>query len=204
MIVVAGGDSTRFGSDKLTADVNGQPLLSHTISSVSPYVDQVVLSVREDLIAQFQSPDLIVVAGGRDRTSSEINALNAAPQSALIGIHDGARPAISGQLIDALFEAASVDGGAIPGLEPDDLGVDHEMDHPTKGRIRVQTPQVFWGPELKAAYAVAARTGFTGADTMAVVHQFTNIEATVVPGDPMNIKVTHPKDLARIRSFLSR
>ncbi|HEY5889497.1 MAG TPA: 2-C-methyl-D-erythritol 4-phosphate cytidylyltransferase [Acidimicrobiia bacterium] len=195
MIIVAGGSSTRFGSDKLLARVNQKAVLNHTIDAIAPFVDQIVLVVRSELIEQFRSPGLIVVAGGENRTYSETNGIAASPPSTLIGIHDGARPAVSRQLIDSLFEEAALTGGAIPGLEPDGLGIDNEVVHPTRGPIRVQTPQVFWGPELKAAYAAAARTGYTGPDTMAVVHEFTNLEVTVIPGDPANIKVTHPEDL---------
>ena len=195
MIIVAGGSSTRFGSDKLLARIDQKTILNHTIDSVAPHVDQIVLVVREELIEQFSSPGLIVVAGGENRTRSEMNGIAVSPPSTLIGIHDGARPAVSARLIESLFDEAATTGGAVPGLEPDGLGIDNEVFHPTRGAIRVQTPQVFWGPELKAAYLAAARTGYTGPDTMAVVHQFTNLEVTVIPGDPKNIKVTHPEDL---------
>lgn len=198
MIIVAGGKSTRFGSDKLLAQINKKPLLNHTIDSVAPFVDQIVLVIREELIEQFESPDLIVVAGGDNRTRSEINGVAASPPSTLIGIHDGARPAVSGEMIDAVFDEAAVTGGAVPGLEPDGLGIDNEVFYPTRGTVRVQTPQVFWGPELRAAYLAASKSGYTGPDTMAVIHQFTNLEVTVIPGDPKNIKVTHPEDLKKL------
>lgn len=198
MIIVAGGKSMRFGSDKLLARINEKPLLNHTIDSVAPFVDQIVLVVREELIEQFASPDLIVVAGGENRTQSEINGVAASPPSTLIGIHDGARPVVSGEMIASLFDEAAVTGGAVPGLEPDGLGIDNEVFHPARGVIRVQTPQVFWGPELRAAYLVASKSDYTGPDTMAVIHQFTNLEVTVIPGDPKNIKVTHPEDLKKL------
>lgn len=202
MIIVAGGSSTRFGSDKLVAQVAGRSLLHHTLEAVAPHVDQVVLAVRADLIEEFESDQIIIVVGGDDRTASEMNALAATPASALIGIHDGARPLVSGALIDALFTAAAENGGAVPGLDPDGLGVDNEFHHPTKGPVRVQTPQVFWGPELKAAYVAAKHADFTGPDTAAVVRQFTNLEIVVVPGEPENIKVTHPDDLERVADLL--
>lgn len=202
MIVVAGGSSSRFGSDKLLAEIAGQPLLKHTIDAIVPHVDQLVLAIREDLMGRFQRDGVVVTRGGSNRTESEAAGLLAASASSLIGIHDGARPAITGDLIEALFDAAKSEGGAIPALKPDGRGVDNEFTHPTQGPLRVQTPQVFWGPELKAAYATATRTGYSAPDTMAVIHKFTNLNVVVVPGDPNNIKVTYPEDLETVRANL--
>jgi molybdopterin-guanine dinucleotide biosynthesis protein A len=42
-IVLAGGRSSRFGSDKMAADYQGRPLLFHAIGSVSSVADQIVL-----------------------------------------------------------------------------------------------------------------------------------------------------------------
>ena len=43
MIVVGGGSSSRFGSDKLMTDVAGQPLIVHTIVALQDHVDVCVL-----------------------------------------------------------------------------------------------------------------------------------------------------------------
>lgn len=45
-IILAGGRSERFGSDKLQVEIAGKPLLEHAIWAVSAVVDDVVLSVR--------------------------------------------------------------------------------------------------------------------------------------------------------------
>jgi molybdenum cofactor guanylyltransferase len=44
-IVLAGGRSSRFGSDKLVAELDGASLLARTITAVAPVVDGVVVAV---------------------------------------------------------------------------------------------------------------------------------------------------------------
>jgi 2-C-methyl-D-erythritol 4-phosphate cytidylyltransferase len=204
MIIVAAGSSTRFGSEKLLTEVGGTPLIAHTVAAIMPVVDHCVLVVRDDQIGRLTALELGVdiVAGGATRTESETAGLSALPPSRLIGIHDGARPAIGPSLIEQLFEAASRHGGAVPGLAPRGPLIERESLKPVEGAIAVQTPQVFWGPELKSAYEAANRSGFTGYDTADVVHNFTNLEVVVIPGDPDNIKVTYPEDLEKMRPML--
>jgi 2-C-methyl-D-erythritol 4-phosphate cytidylyltransferase len=204
MIIVAAGSSTRFGSDKLMADISGRPLIAHTVQAVKTAVDLCVLVARDDQIPALTALDLgiEIVPGGSTRTESETAGLAAVPPSRLIGIHDGARPAISRELIDQLFEAASLHGGAVPGIPPRAPLVERETLAPVDGAMAVQTPQVFWGPELKSAYLAANHSGFTGYDTADVVRNFTNLEIAVIPGDPRNIKITHHEDLDQVRLTL--
>ena len=204
MVIVAAGSSTRFGTDKLMSDISGQPLIAHTVMTVKTAVDFCVLVARDDQIAALQALNLgiDIVPGGATRTESETAGLAAVPPSRLIGIHDGARPAISRGLIDQLFEAASLHGGAVPGLPLHEALIERDGLTPVGNAVAVQTPQVFWGPELKSAYLAANQSGFTGDDTADVVRNFTNLEVAVIPGDPQNIKITYPEDLEEARATL--
>lgn len=205
MVIVAAGSSTRFGSDKLMSDIAGLPLIAHTVEAVESAVDFCVLVARDDQIAELTALNLGVeiVPGGSTRTESETAGLAAVPPSRLIGIHDGARPLVSRELIDRLFEAASLHGGAVPGLPPRAALLERDGLAPVRNAVAVQTPQVFWGPELKAAYVSANQSRFTGYDTAEVVRNFTNIEVAIVPGDPDNIKVTYQEDLDQVELTLS-
>lgn len=204
MVIVAAGSSTRFGADKLMTDISGRPLVAHTAMAVKSAVDFCVLVAREDQIAALESLNLgiDIVSGGATRTESETAGLAAVPPSRLIGIHDGARPMISRRLIDQLFEAATLHGGAVPGLPPRGVLIERDGLTPVRNAVAVQTPQVFWGPELKSAYLAADQAGFTGYDTADVVRNFTNLEIAVIPGDPDNIKITYPEDLEKARATL--
>jgi len=204
MVIVAAGSSLRFGADKLMSDVSGRPLIAHTVMTVKTAVDFCVLVARDDQIAALHALNLgiDIVAGGATRTESETAGLTAVPPSRLIGIHDGARPGISRGLINQLFEAASLHGGAVPALPPRGALIEREGLTPVDNAVAVQTPQVFWGPELKAAYLAANRAGFTGYDTADVVRNFTNLEVAVIPGDPENFKITYQEDLEKARATL--
>jgi molybdopterin-guanine dinucleotide biosynthesis protein A len=47
-IVLAGGASTRFGSDKVIADFEGRPLVHHALERVASVVDRIVLVLAPD------------------------------------------------------------------------------------------------------------------------------------------------------------
>lgn len=205
MIIVAAGSSTRFGSDKMLARIGERRLIEHTVDAVLAVVEHCVLVARSDQVETLRLLDLevTIVAGGATRTESELAGLAAVGQSALIGIHDGARPATSPEMMERLFVTAATSGGAVPGLPPARPLVERGTLGRVTEAVRVQTPQVFWGPELVAAYRAALTSGFSGHDTADIVHNFTNLEVMVVPGDPDNVKVTYPADIEVIRERLS-
>lgn len=198
MIVVGGGSSTRFGSDKLLADVAGRPLIAHTIEAVVDHVDRCVVVCRPEIIEEIATldPRIDVAAGGATRTLSEMAGLAAlAGEVDLIGIHDAARPVVEGLLVDHLFSIAATQGGAVPVVPPEKPIIDRKTHGPVVGLRRAQTPQVFRGPELMAAYVKAAQAGYEAHDTSEVMERFANITIVAVSGDQANVKVTYPEDL---------
>lgn len=205
MIVVAGGSATRFGGEKLMAEVAGEPLISHTVASVSGSADITVVVTRPDIVEPMTrlGLDAVITQGGRTRTDSELAGLAAlGKEYDLIGIHDAARPLVSPDLVERLFQRADEVGGAVPTLEPTQFLVDRRRLAPVNDLVTVQTPQVFRGPELFAAYVHAARTGFEGHDTVDVVERFGDLDIAAVAGDPGNVKVTFQADLDVVRSRL--
>lgn len=205
MIVVAGGTATRFGGDKLMTEIGGRPLIAHTVERVAASADITVVATRTDLVEQVKDLDLgvVVTAGGETRTDSELAGLTAlGAEFDLIGIHDGARPLVTRELVDLLYRTADDVGGAVPVIDVETPLVERRTLRPVRDAVRVQTPQVFRGPELLAAYVRAAQTAFAGHDTVDVIHQFSDIEIAAVPGDAANIKVTYPQDLDIVRKTL--
>lgn len=205
MVVVAAGSATRFGGEKLFAEVAGKPLISHTIEAVAGSSDIVVVVTRQVLIADVESlgHDVVVTRGGDTRTDSELAGLIALGREYdLIGIHDGARPLVSPALVTKLFETAEEIGGAAPALEPEGFIVERSTLRPVTDVVRMQTPQVFQGPGLMAAYVRAAQTEFVGHDSVEVVQTFGEMNIAFVPGESSNIKVTFPSDLEMVKNVL--
>ncbi len=206
MIVVGGGSSSRFGDDKLLAEVAGEPLVSHTVAAVRDLVDKCVLVIRPDIIEGISSLglDVEIVPGGSSRTLSEMAGLTALGGNFdLIGIHDAARPLVEPKLIDQLFLTAEATGGAVPVWKPDDLLVYRRELKPVERPVVAQTPQVFRGPELFAAYVRSAEAGYDGHDTVEIVHRYGELEIAAVPADPSNIKVTFPEDLEFVKRYFA-
>jgi len=205
MIIVAGGDSSRFDGDKLMTPIAGRPLVVHTVGAVAGLVDICVLVCREDQADAFAGvlPGVTVVPGGPTRTQSEMAGLAALPDEVeLIGIHDGARPLVSPGLIGLLFDTAAGVGGAVPVLRPFRPLVRRSDLGPVPGAAVAQTPQVFRAPVLLKAYRAAAASGFEGHDTADVVRAFSDVTIAAVDGEPGNIKVTYPSDLDIVRAAL--
>lgn len=190
----------------MMADVGGRPLIEHTIEAVKSSVDRCVVVCRADRVRALGKLDLGVelVSGGPTRTSSEMAGLVAVSKGAdLVGVHDGARPAVSPALIESLFLTASTVGGAVPVLAPGAFFLDKASNRLLVRVFAVQTPQVFRSGPLTEAYSHAAREGFAGHDTVEVVRRYSDVEIRSVPGDPANVKVTFPGDLDLIRAALS-
>lgn len=173
-----------------------------------------------------------IVPGGRvERWETVKLALAAVPEDAThVAIHDAARPAASDELIGRVFEAARVHAAVIPGVsvtstvkrvgeeavaaaEDDalasailgDAGSESvsarvvEATLPRERLVLVQTPQVFERALLERAYAEVDPTETT--DDASLVERLGE-PVMVVEGDPRNIKVTTPDDLAMVRSLL--
>ncbi|MFN0028434.1 MAG: 2-C-methyl-D-erythritol 4-phosphate cytidylyltransferase [Acidimicrobiales bacterium] len=142
----------------------------------------------------------VVVAGGSSRSASVRAGLAAVPPSAsVIVVHDAARPLATPALLAAVIGAV-LDGAdaAVPGLEVTDT-IRHRaggtLDR--SGLVRVQTPQAFRAEALRAAHRHPAEA----TDDATLVEQCGG-SVVVVPGEPTNIKLTDPTDLAVAETLL--
>jgi 2-C-methyl-D-erythritol 4-phosphate cytidylyltransferase len=149
-----------------------------------------------------------VVAGGESRWHSVKNALDSIDDVAgvdVIAVHDGVRPLANADLIGRVFEAARRDGAAIPVVALNDSvrQVVGESSHALdRSSLRaVQTPQAFDARLLLDAYRQPFDPTFT--DDASVVERFGH-SVTLVEGDPVNLKITRPMDLALAEYLLNK
>ena len=220
-IIVAGGSGTRFGAQlpKQFLELAGKPILMHSIETFGKNRDgsfDVIVTLPQGQMAlwrqlcekyAFDVPHC-VVAGGETRWHSVKNALDSIVDIAgvdVIAVHDGVRPLATTELIGRTIEAARRDGAAIPVVMLNDSvrqvagDASHALDRSTLRAV--QTPQAFDACLLIDAYSLPYQPSFT--DDASVVEQFGH-PVTLVEGDPNNLKITRPMDLAVAEYLLNQ
>jgi len=144
---------------------------------------------------------LAVVAGGATRLASARRGVEAAGDAPFVMVHDAARPLVGVDLVRAVMAATRRHGAAIPVLPvPDtvtELGatglVARTLDRDRLGLA--QTPQGSRTDWLRDALAKAEQQGGGATDEAAALER-AGRPVAVVPGDPLNRKITTPEDLA--------
>ncbi len=139
-----------------------------------------------------------VVDGGKERSDSVEAALaRVKPEADFVCVHDAARPCLTDAWIDEIFSAAEKTGAAIFAVPIfgtlKRVTPDHQIAE-TVSREQLweaQTPQVFGRQLLLDAYA--KRAGFNATDDAQLVERLGH-PVTVVPGSPINMKVTTKED----------
>ena len=220
-IIVAGGSGTRFGAQlpKQFLELGGKPILMRTIEAF--WVNRegaidLIVTLPADQFALWQelceryafAVPHRVVAGGETRWHSVKNALNTIIDTDgidVIAVHDGVRPMVTTDLIDRIFDAARHDGAAIPVVMLNDSvrqvtgDISHALD---RSSLRaVQTPQAFDARLLLDAYSQPYQPTFT--DDASVVERAGH-NVSLVEGDPRNLKITRPMDLALAEYLLNQ
>lgn len=212
VIVPAAGSARRMeGTDKILADLGGMPVIARTMLALQqcPYVDEIVLVTREDLMApigrlarKYQCTKVSrVVRGGATRTESVNIGLGRVDQRAqLIGIHDGARPLVDAQVLEQVFVKAAQTGAAAPAVPVKDTikrvrtGECVVETVPREDLRAVQTPQVFDADLFKAAMHRAMEQHLELTDDCSVVEAL-GMNVILTPGSYENLKITTPIDL---------
>lgn len=212
-VIVAGGSGTRFGAQtpKQFLELAGKPILMRTIEAFGENRDgsfDVIVTLPASQFEQWQQlcdrysfhvPHRIV-AGGETRWHSVKNALDSISNLEdvdVIAVHDGVRPLVTADLINRTLDTARVKGSAIPVVMLNDSvrqvagETSHALD---RSSLRaVQTPQAFDAKVLIEAYRQPFDKTFT--DDASVVERMGH-DITLVEGDPQNLKITRPMDLA--------
>jgi len=206
-IVVGAGLGRRMGKDKTFLLLGGKPVISWCVDVLqkSGSIDAIVLVLHKDamdagrkLVAHSNwSKVNAICEGGPHRQDSVRNGLNAVDRSEWVLIHDGARPFLTGRLIENGVQAASETGAAAAAVEVkdtikqvDDSGIVTRTLHRNTLRA-VQTPQVFRFDLLRKAYELVSGE-YT--DDASIVER-AGYRVKLYPGEYENIKITTPEDL---------
>jgi 2-C-methyl-D-erythritol 4-phosphate cytidylyltransferase len=193
-IVVAGGTGERFGERKQYQRLGGRRVLDWALGAAADHAEGVVLVVPGDAVDEPEPLATVVVSGGATRSASVRAGLAAVPEDvSTILVHDAARPVPVPQVWERVLAAVAAGAdAAVPAVPVTDTL--RELGGPTVDRagfVAVQTPQAFRATALRAAHSAGAE----GTDDASLVEGGGG-RVVVVDGDPANIKITTPVDLA--------
>lgn len=227
VLICAAGSGSRFGSSsgsKLDQDMHGKPVLHRAVEPFlsQPGVGSILIAgpadasqlaaFRERHEAALTPLGVTICPGGKAERYETVAAgldflrSRASGEQAVL-IHDAARPCASRALvrrvIDALGDAAAV-VPAIPvadtlkrgrPIEGNRAFVEATVDR--RSLYACQTPQGFTMELIGRAYA---QHDLQSTDDAQLVERLGE-PATLVPGDPRNLKITRPEDLALARAI---
>lgn len=207
-IIVAAGNSTRMGRNKLLLNLGGEALIVKTVDAFvrAESVGEIVVvvssdDVKEKIKRKEYTKKIVFADGGECRQESVRNGFLAADKNAeIVCVHDGARPFVLPEDIDRINAAAAEFGAAVCGIRavntvktvtPDGF-IDETVSR--EKVVSVFTPQAF----RRNIYSEALRRAESS------LHLFTDdsglVEACGYPVkfvecDRCNIKITYPSDL---------
>ena len=215
VLVPAAGRGERLGpgAPKALRDLAGEPLLVHAVRglraapSVGPVVVAAPAAEVEAVAALLAAFDVVVVAGGAERTASVALALAALPAGVEhVLVHDAARALTPVAVVEAVVAALRAGAPAVvPVLPVADTVKQVEGDRVVatvdRSALRaVQTPQGFARGVLERAHAEHGREGAT--DDAGMVERL-GVPVVTVPGSDEAFKVTRPLDLLLAEAVLS-
>ena len=208
-VIVAAGSASRMGGiDKVMAPLGGEPMILVRVRAFEDCetVKEIVIVTREDLIGPiaelcsgFTKIRSVVQGGSSRQESVKLGLLAFSKEVRLAAVHDGARPLVSGELIDKVIRAAHSYGAAAPAIPVKDTIKVFEGGFiaatPDRSTLRaVQTPQVMDRDLLLGALEKAEQEGTALTDDCSAVEHI-GMRVRLVEGEERNLKVTTPLDL---------
>jgi 2-C-methyl-D-erythritol 4-phosphate cytidylyltransferase len=213
-VVPAAGASRRLGGPvpKQYQPLAGRRVIEHTLEvllSHAAIAGGVVALSADDA----QWPNLPVAlrdrvattVGGRERCHSVLEglrALSAAGPEDWVLVHDAARPCLDLADMTRLIDTCGGDavGGLLALPVADTLKLEDGLGRvgktvPRERLWRAQTPQMFRLGLLASALDQAIGDGELPGDEAAAIERL-GLRPLLVEGSPLNIKITHPADLA--------
>lgn len=235
-VVLAAGQGKRMGTKvaKQYLEIGGKPLLYYTLRAFeqSPLIDAVVLVVGDQEQISYCKTEILdaynfqkvvtITIGGKERYDSVFAALStiaggmcSAAREGYVFIHDGARPAVTEEILKRSLEAVQRYEACVAAMPVKDtikLADEQGFAAATPRRDllwTVQTPQTFSFPLIYGAYCEMEaqkerleEKKIRITDDAMVVETFTDKKVKLVEGSYENIKVTTPDDLKLAEAFL--
>jgi len=205
VILLAGGEGSRLGTKKQYIPLGGKPLYMHSLERVLDLFEEVILVLPEEDLQKVKVPPKVKkVAGGKERQDSVLEGILEAEGDIVI-VHDCARPFASRELFLKVSELGDFEGKICALPVRDTLKqVSEGMVIKTIDRTGLwhsQTPQAFLRKVLLECHFRARSEGFFATDDAMLLERY-GYRVGVVMGEPTNIKITYPEDLALAQRLL--
>jgi 2-C-methyl-D-erythritol 4-phosphate cytidylyltransferase/2-C-methyl-D-erythritol 2,4-cyclodiphosphate synthase len=221
-LIMAAGRGSRLaasldGARKQLLFWRGMPLYWHSALAMSrsAVVGGLILVFPEEFLHEEEKrlrelrktsdPGLpcLITAGGERRQDSVRRGLAALPpHTRRVLVHDAARPFAGPGLIRRVCAALDREDAVIPALPVADTIKLIENSHvsatlPRENLIAAQTPQGFDAGLLARAHERASERGLAATDDAALMEDAGH-RVRVIAGEPKNVKITNPEDLAML------
>ncbi|HGH7886497.1 TPA: 2-C-methyl-D-erythritol 4-phosphate cytidylyltransferase [Streptococcus agalactiae] len=223
-VIFAGGVGRRMntkGKPKQFLEVHGKPIIVHTIDIFqnTEAIDAVVvvcvsdwLDYMNNLVERFNLTKVkAVVAGGETGQMSIFKGLEAAEllatDDAVVLIHDGVRPLINEEVINANIKSVKETGSAVTSVRAKETVVlvnDSSKISEVVDRTRsfiAKAPQSFYLSDILSVERDAISKGITDAIDSSTLMGMYNRELTIVEGPYENIKITTPDDFYMFKAL---
>ena len=213
VIIVAAGTGSRMKKDinKQFIKLNDKEIIAHTIDKFynNDNIDDIVVVIKEEeekhfidnVINKYGFNDIKIAYGGNERQDSVYNGIKKLNNNCdVILVHDGARPFVTGDIIENSIEEAKKHNAVVVGVKvKDTIKIVSEdgniIDTPDRRYLwSVQTPQVFKYDIITKAYEDAYNKNYYGTDDAMLVERI-GYNVKMVEGSYDNIKITTPEDL---------
>ena len=221
-IIAAAGQGTRMGGKraKQFLELAGIPVIIHTLKRFEQceVIQEIIVVLPAQEAAEFLSlADKYglrklakVVPGGITRAESVLRGLRAVREATaeIVAVHDGVRPFVTPEEITRTVEAARTHEAAILVAPVTDTIKEVESEQVARTLKRGQmrralTPQCFRYSVLRRAYEQADLLDPDLTDDSVLVERL-GTKVAIVEGNPHNIKITQPQDLAIAEVFLKQ
>jgi 2-C-methyl-D-erythritol 4-phosphate cytidylyltransferase len=210
-IIVAAGSSRRMGFNKLFATIAEKPVIAHAILAFehSRSVTEIMIVAREDQhdeireLARAKSFKKVrsIIAGGEHRQDSVRVGLDHVNVDAkYIAVHDAARPLITPEQIERVFEQCQTHGAAALAEPINDTIKRVDVDFVVAGSVdrhqlyAMQTPQIFERDLIEEAYRAVYAGNVSVTDEVSAVERLGR-KVVLVLNEDFNFKITYPRDL---------
>lgn len=220
-IVLAAGQGKRMNS-KLAKQymlLGEKPVLYYSLKAFQDSkVDNIILVTKQEEI-NFCQVEIVekykfhkvtqIIQGGKERYHSVYSALCNISQTDYVLIHDGARPFVSGKIIEDTINEVIKSKACIVGMPIKDtikIADDKGMVQSTPQRDRVwivQTPQAFEFSLIKQAYdRIIKENNISVTDDAMVLEHTLSHPVKIIYGDYKNIKITTKEDIKIAETFM--